>query len=754
MEAVVVHHEEVAKEEEDVQEPVAEKEVQKVEEKPVEKPVEKPAEVPQEKEETIEEAVNRRRRERAERLAALDAAPAAKEPEPVKQEPEPEPVPEPVAEPVAEPVQEEAVKEPEPVVVEESASAKKTPPVVAPKPPKNVATAALAPPAAEPVPVVEDDITRRRRERAARLAAIEAEAAKSAPPPKEEQPPAEDDLTRRRRERAERLAALDAEANAAATAATAAAAAAEKPKTPKASAAVATPAAAPDATAMPPKAAPSKKETPEEEALRRRRERAARMKEIESGGVPASSTTTAATAEPEAAAPAPAPAPVEAPSASSASAPSADNYASEVARRREERRKRLAELDAVPSTAAAAAAAAAPAPVAAAPVGEEASAAPADSLQDLIDAEEKLEEEVSKVETQFELESDDAREKSVSLTKELLKVRREERRRTAEVTVQAVTPAIHGSPSSDKCALCTKRVRARLCFVNIKRCFEKKKIFANDFLDVEGTVFHKNCFKCTKCNTVLKQSQYKIVQNAYYCTLHGRQLERKLGIESATSASTAASETTSSSATSTPESSSRTKRASLANAEEAVKPKPSKEKEQRKSMGGIVDQFNKSAYACLMSLFFFSNVFFPSFLSCSPATSTKAATPVKSSKPSGKEALLEWCKNATAFYPGVSVSNFNRSWHDGLAFAALIHKYKPDMIDYDAVLDMNIHDRIKTAFKAADVLGISQLLDVEDIADYEKPDEFSVQKYIFFLIFERNFLFLFLFLFAGHDISL
>lgn len=50
--------------------------------------------------------------------------------------------------------------------------------------------------------------------------------------------------------------------------------------------------------------------------------------------------------------------------------------------------------------------------------------------------------------------------------------------------------------------------------------------------------------------------------------------------------------------------------------------------------------------------------------------------------------LLEWCKEMTKSYPGVKVTNLTTSWRNGMAFCALIHHFRPDLmyVKYFALL--------------------------------------------------------------------
>ncbi|RUP45293.1 hypothetical protein BC936DRAFT_148361 [Jimgerdemannia flammicorona] len=114
-----------------------------------------------------------------------------------------------------------------------------------------------------------------------------------------------------------------------------------------------------------------------------------------------------------------------------------------------------------------------------------------------------------------------------------------------------------------------------------------------------------------------------------------------------------------------------------------------------------------------------------------------------SSKGDAKSALLQWVRIQLSDFKGVipPVQDFHRAWRSGLAFSLLIFRHDPSLlpdlfdIEIPATRLNNRPDKwranLKRAFEVArERMGIPELLDPEDLADVDFPDEPSVMMYV------------------------
>ncbi|XP_042903650.1 uncharacterized protein [Parasteatoda tepidariorum] len=95
------------------------------------------------------------------------------------------------------------------------------------------------------------------------------------------------------------------------------------------------------------------------------------------------------------------------------------------------------------------------------------------------------------------------------------------------------------------------------------------------------------------------------------------------------------------------------------------------------------------------------------------------------------DTLLNWCKKQVALNDKIRIENFTTSWKDGLALCAVLHHYRPDLINLSDLDPENVTKNNQLAFDVCErELGIPPVMTGQEMAECSVPDKLTMVSYI------------------------
>ncbi|TRZ21313.1 hypothetical protein HGM15179_005839 [Zosterops borbonicus] len=93
--------------------------------------------------------------------------------------------------------------------------------------------------------------------------------------------------------------------------------------------------------------------------------------------------------------------------------------------------------------------------------------------------------------------------------------------------------------------------------------------------------------------------------------------------------------------------------------------------------------------------------------------------------------LLTWCQKQTEGYRNVNVTDLTTSWKSGLALCAIIHRFRPDLIDFDSLNEEDVVRNNQLAFDVAEQeFGIPPVTTGKELGSAGEPDKLSMVLYL------------------------
>ncbi|XP_036045147.1 F-actin-monooxygenase MICAL2 isoform X2 [Onychomys torridus] len=93
--------------------------------------------------------------------------------------------------------------------------------------------------------------------------------------------------------------------------------------------------------------------------------------------------------------------------------------------------------------------------------------------------------------------------------------------------------------------------------------------------------------------------------------------------------------------------------------------------------------------------------------------------------------LLTWCQQQTEGYQHVHVTDLTTSWRSGLALCAIIHRFRPELINFDSLNEDDAVENNQLAFDVAKrEFGILPVTTGKEMASTQEPDKLSMVMYL------------------------
>ncbi|XP_029412172.1 F-actin-monooxygenase MICAL2 isoform X7 [Nannospalax galili] len=93
--------------------------------------------------------------------------------------------------------------------------------------------------------------------------------------------------------------------------------------------------------------------------------------------------------------------------------------------------------------------------------------------------------------------------------------------------------------------------------------------------------------------------------------------------------------------------------------------------------------------------------------------------------------LLTWCQQQTEGYQHVNVTDLTTSWRSGLALCAIIHHFRPELINFDSLNEDDTVENNQLAFDVAErEFGIPPVTTGKEMASAQEPDKLSMVMYL------------------------